>query len=120
MAPADLVPAVIGVFIDILPNWGLFDMIKQICHASVGILMECLALGKTILPLGDIPSGYPHWHRKYLYNVLDKASIIETTNNGYNEEYNVGKPSFLYETISPETHLTNHNILVNISVITSI
>ena len=35
-------PAVIDVFIDILPNWGLFGIIKQICHASVGILMECL------------------------------------------------------------------------------
>ena len=30
------------VLIDILPKWGLFDMIKQICHASVGMLMECL------------------------------------------------------------------------------
>ena len=65
-------PAVIVVFIDILPNWGLFGIIKQICHASVGILMECLPLGgyfslglcplETILPLGDIPSGYPHRH----------------------------------------------------------
>ena len=35
-------PAVIVVFIDILPNWGWFSIIKQICHASVGILMECL------------------------------------------------------------------------------
>ena len=38
-------PAVIVVFIDILPNWGLFGIIKQICHASVGILMECLPEG---------------------------------------------------------------------------
>ena len=71
-APADL-SAVIVVFIDtLIPNWGLFGIIKQICHGSVGILMECLpsggwfssgsALGKTILPLGDIPSGYPHCH----------------------------------------------------------
>ena len=64
-APADL-PEVIVVFIDILPNWGLFGIIKQIRHASVGILIECLPEGgarvKTILPLGDVPSGYPHWH----------------------------------------------------------
>ena len=38
-------PAVIVVFIDILPNWGLFGIIKQICHASVSILMECLPEG---------------------------------------------------------------------------
>ena len=38
-------PAVIVVFIDILPNWGLFGIIKQMCHASVGILMECLPSG---------------------------------------------------------------------------
>ena len=38
-------PAVIVVFIDILPNWGFFSIIKQICHASVGILMECLPSG---------------------------------------------------------------------------
>ena len=43
-APADL-PAVIVVFIDILPNWGWFSIIKQICHGSVGILMECLPSG---------------------------------------------------------------------------
>ena len=35
----------IVVFIDILPNWGLFGIIKQICHASVGILMKCLPSG---------------------------------------------------------------------------
>ena len=39
-APADL-PAVFVVFIDILPNRGLFGIIKQICHGSVLILMEC-------------------------------------------------------------------------------
>ena len=38
-------PAVIVVFIDILPNWGLFGIIKQICQGSVGILMECLPSG---------------------------------------------------------------------------
>ena len=43
-AQADL-PAVIVVFIDILPNWGLLGIIKQICHGSVGILMECLPSG---------------------------------------------------------------------------
>ena len=41
--------------------------IIQICHPSVGILVEFSrgrrkTIGKTILPLGDIPSGYPHWH----------------------------------------------------------
>ena len=50
-------PAFNVVFIDILPKWGLFGIIKQICHASVGIPQ-----GKTILPRGDIPSGYPQWH----------------------------------------------------------
>ena len=45
----------------------------QICHASVGNMTECFpeggwffpeggARGKTILPRGDIPSCYPHWH----------------------------------------------------------
>ena len=43
-APADL-PAVIVAFIDNLPNWGLFGIKKQICHGSVGILMQCLPLG---------------------------------------------------------------------------
>ena len=38
-------PAVIVVLIDILPNWGLFGLIKQICHASVGIVMEYLPSG---------------------------------------------------------------------------
>ena len=37
--------AVIVVFIDILPNWGLFGIKKQICHVSVGILMECFPSG---------------------------------------------------------------------------
>ena len=46
-------PAVIVVFVDILPNWGLFGIIKQIYHASVGILMECLPSG------GWEPSGKP-------------------------------------------------------------
>ena len=44
LAPADL-PAVIVVFIDILPNYALFSIIKQICHASVGILIEYLPEG---------------------------------------------------------------------------
>ena len=43
-ATTDL-PAVIVVFIDILRYWGLFGIIKQICHASVGILIECLPEG---------------------------------------------------------------------------
>ena len=37
--------SVIVVFVDILPIWGLFGIIKQICHASVGILMEFLPSG---------------------------------------------------------------------------
>ena len=32
-------------FVDISPIWGLFGIIKQIYHASVGILMECLPEG---------------------------------------------------------------------------
>ena len=38
--------AIIVVFIDILPNWALFGIIKQICHTSVGILMKCLPEGR--------------------------------------------------------------------------
>ena len=38
-------PAVIVIFIDILPNLCFFGKIKQICHASVGILMERLPSG---------------------------------------------------------------------------
>ena len=88
-APADL-PAVIVVFIDILTNWGLLDIIKQTCHASVGILMECLpeggwfspesgARGKTILPLGDIPSGYPYWHGIFVYKWYMYITIATLT-----------------------------------------
>ena len=33
------------VFIDISPKWGLFGIINQIYHASVGILMKCLPSG---------------------------------------------------------------------------
>ena len=45
-------------------NFTKYNII-QICHASEGNMMECFpegARGKTILPRGDIPSCYPHWH----------------------------------------------------------
>ena len=72
-------PALIVVFIDTLPNWGLFGIIKQICHASVGILMECLPSGGWF-SLGLRPRGKPsslwetfhqdtHAGIAYLYNV---------------------------------------------------
>ena len=36
------------------------------------------APGKTILPLGDIPSGYPHWHGicVLLYNMFSKIKLF--------------------------------------------
>ena len=36
----------IVVFIVISPKWGLFGIINQIYHASMGILMECLPSGR--------------------------------------------------------------------------
>ena len=33
---------------NILPNWGLFGIIKQICHGSVGILMEMSPRGRMV------------------------------------------------------------------------
>ena len=62
-------PAVIVVFIDISPNWGLFDMIKQICHASVGILMECLSLWETFYQ--DTHTGMA-----YLYIIIPHLKIV--------------------------------------------
>ena len=78
-------PAVIVVN-DILPNWGLFGIIKQICHANVGILMECLPEGgwfsSFILPLGDIPSGYPHWHGIFVYcHTILYLGFLKTVRN---------------------------------------
>ena len=74
-APADL-PAVIVVFIDILPNLGLFGIIKQICHGSVGIHMECLSEGGWF-SRGQSPSGRHSiriptlpWHICIIYHDL--------------------------------------------------
>ena len=58
--PANL-SEVIVVSIDILPNWGLFGIIKKICHASVGILIECL------------PSG--GWFSLFTF-VIDKVTFV--------------------------------------------
>ena len=60
-------PAIIVVFIDILPNWGLFVIIKQICHASVGILMECLPEGKPSSLWGTFHQD-TYTGKAYLYN----------------------------------------------------
>ena len=70
-----LVPTVIVVFIDILPNWGLFDIIKQICHASVGILMECLPSGKPS-SLSETFHQDTHTGMAYLYIVTFKIFMM--------------------------------------------
>ena len=62
----------IVVFIVISPKWGLFGIINQIYHASVGILIECLPSGRWF-SLGlrprenHLPSGR-HSIMAYLYN----------------------------------------------------
>ena len=71
------------VLINILPNWGLFGIIKQICHGSVSILMECLPSGGWFSlglcppppPLGKPSSLWETFHQDtptamaYLYNI---------------------------------------------------
>ena len=66
-------PAVIVVFIDILPNWGLFGIIKQICHASVGILTECLPED------GWFSRGRNHPPEAYLYNIKRLRAVRDDT-----------------------------------------
>ena len=34
------------------------------------------ALGITILPLGDIPSGYPHWHGIFVYYYTSREDTL--------------------------------------------
>ena len=54
----------IVVFIVISPKWGLFGIINQIYHASVGILMECLRPRENHLPSGRHSIMIPTlaWH----------------------------------------------------------
>ena len=65
--------------------------IIQICHASVGILMECLPEGGWfslgLRPRGDILFGYPHWYGVFvlLYRTnpnLVKISMKTTMTSG--------------------------------------
>ena len=84
-APADL-SAVIVVFIDILPNWALFGIIKQICHASVDVLMEWLLSGgwfslrlhpwENHPPSGKQSIMIPTLAHAYLYSVECSFSYI--------------------------------------------
>ena len=56
--------------------------IIQICHASVGIMMECLPEGRWFSRgrsprenhLPDIQSGYPHWHG--IFDLLYRTNPI--------------------------------------------
>ena len=99
----------IVVFIVISPKWGLFGIINQIYHVSVGILMECLPSGGWF-SLGLRPRGKPsslgetfhddtHTGMAYLYNavpltqstanckglpvILDTYSSITLNENNY-------------------------------------
>ena len=84
-------PAVIVVFIDILPNWSLFGIIKQIYHASVGILMECLPSGGWfsfgLHPRGNHPSSGRHsiriptlaWHICIMKQFLGSNQTLTKT-----------------------------------------
>ena len=58
----------IVVFIVISPKWGLFGIINQIYHASVGILMECLP--------SETFHHDTHTGMAYLYNALSSKLII--------------------------------------------
>ena len=50
-------------------KWGLFGIIKQICHASVGNMMECLPSGGWF-SLGETFHHVTHTGVAYLYNVI--------------------------------------------------
>ena len=70
-------PAVIVVFIGLLPNWGLFGIIKQICHANVCILMECLPSGGWFSSVGETFHQDTHTGMAYLYNGLPTHLVQE-------------------------------------------
>ena len=71
-AAADLLAI---IFIDILPNWGLFGLIKQICHASVGIMIECFPSGGWF-SLWETFHQDTHTGMSYLYDVSYMLVLI--------------------------------------------
>ena len=71
-------------------KWGLFSMIKQICHASGGNMMECLPSGGWfslgLRPRENHPPSGKHsimlpplaWHIciMYVYNLCVRCSVL--------------------------------------------
>ena len=62
------------VFIVISPKWGLFGIINQIYHASMGILMRCLPSGRHSIMIPTLA-----WHICILVALL--CVVVYT--NGY-------------------------------------
>ena len=66
----------IVVFIVISPKWGLFGIINQIYHASVGILMECLPSGRHSIMIPTLA-----WHICIMYSTITKTPPLDETWN---------------------------------------
>ena len=54
-------------------KWGLFGIIKQICHASVGNMMDDdhLRVGRVLLSLAKIVCLYPYLFQLIQYSMTD-------------------------------------------------
>ena len=96
------------VLIVISSKWGLFGIINQIYHASVGILMECLPSGRWF-SLGLRPRGKP-------------SSLGET----FHQDTHTGMAIYLYNVLSssplsmPKSHANGNYIYIPLVKISSI